>query len=399
MKEIFLLKEGEIALKGLNRSSFEDALIKNIKRSLKDLGEFSYRRSQSTIVVEPTGNCDLQQAEERLGATFGISAFSKAAVAPKDFGEICALARTYLQPDLQSAKTFKVEAKRSDKRFCMTSPQICEKLGEQLLEAFPHLNVDVHKPDRIVRVEIRDKNAYLYSNRKKGAGGIPVGCGGEGMLLISGGIDSPVAGWMMAKRGLRLHGVHFVSPPYTSDRALQKVKTLVSIVARFSGAVPFHCVPFTSLQEAIKQHCPEEFFTIIMRRMMMRIAQMLCAEQNQVAHGHLQALITGESLGQVASQTLGAMVCTDAVCEMPVLRPQIGMDKEEIVSIARKINTFETSILPYEDCCTVFTPRHPKTRPRLKDIEKAESRFCFRPMIEQAVKDTEFSMIHPDWML
>lgn len=397
MKEIFLIKEGEIALKGLNRTSFEELLIKNLRVRLKSLGEFQYHRAQSTITVEPAKGIDPQTVEERISTVYGIAAFSRAAAVPKDFDIIAQTCLSYIKEELLSAKTFKVFAKRSDKHFPKKSPEICAELGGFLLEHFPHLSVDVHNPDVTVIVEIRDTEAYLYARRIQGAGGIPVGSSGEGMLLLSGGIDSPVAGAMMAKRGMRIQAVHFVSPPYTSDRALKKVEELGEIMAKFCGPIPFHCVPFTKIQEQIKQCCPEELFTIIMRRMMMRIAQKLVIQQNEGGRRNLQALITGESLGQVASQTIGAMVCTDAVCDIPVLRPQVGLDKNEIVKRAREIGTFETSILPYEDCCTVFTPKHPKTRPQLSVVEDAETAFDFEPLLQEAVKQTRFSMLYPNW--
>ena len=388
MKEIILLKEGEIALKGLNRGTFEDILVKNVRHRIASLGKFEFKRAQSTIYVRPLDEeIDLDEVCQRVGKVFGISAYARAAVVSKDFSLIRDKAVKYLADDLHAAATFKVEAKRSDKHFPMKSPEITRELGGALLEAFPHLKVDVHNPDVTVLVEIREVAAYVYANKYPGAGGIPVGSSGKAMLLVSGGIDSPVAGYMMAKRGLQLHAVHFVSPPYTSDRARQKVETLCEEMANYCGDITFHCVPFTEIQEALKEHCPEELFTILMRRLMMKIAQRLCAQQD------IHALITGESVGQVASQTLGAIACTDAVCELPVFRPVIGMDKNEIIEIARRIGTFETSILPYEDCCTVFTPRHPRTRPKLEFVEQAEAGFDFEPLIQKAVENTELKTI------
>lgn len=398
MKEVFLIKEGEIALKGLNRSDFEELLIKNMRSKLKPLGKFKFTRAQSTITIEPECQVDMEEAEERLSTVYGIAVFSRAAALPKDLDVIFKTSLSYIKDELLSAKTFKVLAKRSDKKFPKKSPEICAELGEFLLNNMPHLSVDVHNPDVTVMVEIRDCYSYLYARRIKGAGGMPVGCSGEGMLLLSGGIDSPVAGTMMAKRGMKIHAIHFVSPPYTSERALEKVKNLGEIMAKFCGPIPFHCVPFTKIQEQIKHNCPEELFTIIMRRMMMKIAQTIVTEQNEKECRNIQALITGESLGQVASQTLGALVCTDAVCQIPVLRPQIGLDKNEIVEIAHKIGTFETSILPYEDCCTVFTPKRPKTRPTIAEVEKAENAFDFKPLLEEAVKNTSFSILFPNWL-
>ena len=388
MKKVILIKNGELVLKGLNRSTFEDMLVKNLKRRLSPLGEFTFIKSQSTIIAEPLDeNVDFDEAVERVGRVFGIVGFSVAGVSEKDIGKIKEDTLEMLADELRQAKTFKVNAKRSDKKFALTSPEICREVGGFLLSKIPSLTVDVHNPDIIVTVEVRDKNVFIHGNQLKGAGGMPVGSSGRAALLISGGIDSPVAGYMMAKRGLTLDAIHFAAEPYTSKRAEMKVRQLASIVARYSGRINFMVVPFTEIQEAIKDNCPEELFTIIMRRMMMRIALRLAEKDN------CKALITGESLGQVASQTIGALACTDAVCTMPVFRPLIGMDKEEIVTIARKIDTFETSLLPYEDCCTVFTPKHPRTRPELEYIEKAEAAFDFAPLIEKAITDTRYQSV------
>ncbi len=366
MKEIILIKDGELALKGLNRSSFEAMLMKNIRWRIKPFGAFELKQSQSTITVNPLDdNADLDSAADEISRVFGIAGFSRAAVAEKDINDILDIAPVYLKDQLNEAKTFKVEAKRSDKKFPLTSPEISAMVGERLLESFPHLSVQVKDPDIKVVVEIRDR-AYIRGNQQKGAGGMPVGSSGRGMLLISGGIDSPVAAYMMAKRGIELVGIHFASPPYTSLRSEEKVHDLLAKVARYSGRIWLNTVPFTEIQEAIRENCPEEYFTIIMRRFMMRIACMLA--DNSDCH----ALITGESVAQVASQTMLALGCTDAVATYPVFRPCIGMDKEEIIKISRMIETFDISIQPFEDCCTVFTPKHPKTRPQLKDVEEAE---------------------------
>ena len=358
MKELVLVKYGEMALKGLNKKTFEDMLIKNIKRRLKPLGHFQMTSAQSTTLC-------------------------RACVCEKDFEDICAKSYEYLDTVLSCAKTFKVNAKRSDKAFPMKSPEICAELGGKLLDRFPNLSVDVKNPEVTVTVEIRDENAFVHAENIKGAGGLPVGSSGKALLLLSGGIDSPVAGYMMAKRGVHIAAIHYVSPPYTSDRAQLKVEQLCQKLTDYCGGIAFYCVPFTELQEAIKDHCPEEFFTIIMRRLMMEIAQRIAAKDNCLA------LITGESVGQVASQTMAAIACTDAVCRIPVFRPCVGMDKTEIIDIARKIDTFDTSVLPYEDCCTVFTPRHPKVRPVLSDVEKAQNSFDFEPLIQKAVEGTE----------
>lgn len=384
MKEIVLVKFGEMVLKGLNKKTFEDMLRKNIKRRLRGLGRFELTTMQSTTYITPLDDgCDLDAVVDRVKKIFGIAALCRACVCEKNFDDITAKAVEYLEAVLSGARTFKVNAKRSDKAFPMKSPEICAELGGILLEKFPHLIVDVKEPEITVTVEVRDTNAYIHAENIKGAGGLPVGSSGKALLLLSGGIDSPVAGWMMAKRGVHIAAIHYVSPPYTSDRAQLKVEQLCEKLTDYCGGIAFFCVPFTEIQEAIKDNCPEEYFTIIMRRLMMEIAQRIAEKDNCLA------LITGESVGQVASQTMAAMACTDAVCRIPVFRPCVGMDKTEIIEIARKIDTFETSIEPYEDCCTVFTPRHPKVRPRLEDIENAQNAFDFEPLIQKAVDGTE----------
>ena len=388
MKEVILIKDGELALKGLNRSVFEDKMISTVKRRLKKYGEFTVAKSQSTVYIEPGNeNFDFQGALEATSRIFGIAAYSRAGVCEKDMDVILSAAPEYLRENLSRVKTFKVEAKRADKKFPFTSPQICEQLGGKLLETYPHLSVDVHSPDEIITVEIREKGAYIRGNQLKGAGGLPTGTSGKAAVLISGGIDSPVAAYLMAKRGLTLFAIHFASPPYTSIRAQEKVKTLLSRVARYSGRITLAVVPFTEIQEEIGKHCPEDYFTLVMRRMMMRIASRVAAENGCLG------LITGESLGQVASQTLHAIGATDSVSSLPVLRPLIGSDKEEIVVISKKIDAFETSILPYEDCCTVFTPRHPHTRPKPGQCEAAEKNLDIEPLIERAISGIEYSVI------
>lgn len=383
MKEIILTKYGEIALKGDNRSTFEDMLVKNIKRRLKKIGKFEYWRRQSTIYIEPLEDSDIEAALESLKNVFGIGAIQRCAVFEKDFEVVAANVGEYLKPALENAKTFKVEAKRSDKSFPLKSPDIQQKLGDVVLDNFPHLGVDVHNPEVTVRLEIRDNGAYLSAQRIVGAGGMPVGSSGKALLMLSGGIDSPVAGYMMAKRGLVVDCIHYVSPPYTSDRARLKVEKLCEEMTEFCGNIIFYCVPFTEIQEAIRDNCPEEYFTVIMRRLMVKIANKVCKRDK---YG---AIITGESLAQVASQTLSAIGCTNAAAEFPVFRPVIGMDKIEITEISRKIGTYETSILPYEDCCTVFSPKHPRTKPTLEEIIAAESSFDFDKMIDEAVEKTE----------
>lgn len=388
MEEILLVKVGELALKGLNRRTFEDILVKNIKRRLRLLGRFEIKTAQSTIYITPDDeNIDLDEAQRLLETVFGIAAFSRACVAKKDMDDILEKAEKYLEDELSLCKSFKVEAKRSDKKFPLTSPQICAALGERLLNAYDNLHVDVHNPDITVTVEVRDFGAYIRGASIKGAGGIPVGTGGKAAILISGGIDSPVAAYMMAKRGIELTAVHFASPPYTSERAEQKVKELLEIVSAYSGRMTMYTVPFTEIQEQIQKNCPEELFTIIMRRFMMEIAEKVAKDNG------CTALITGESLGQVASQTIHAIAVTDEACSMPVFRPLIGMDKEEIIVISRKIGTFETSIQPYEDCCTVFTPKHPRTRPILKYVKQAQEKLNCDKLIENAVNNLKITKI------
>ena len=364
-----------------------DILVKNIKRRLRYCGKFQYMRKQSTIYIEPVGECDLGEVIEKLKVIFGIGAIQRCAVFEKDFEQIKSQGVPYLENALKNAKTFKVDAKRSDKSFPMKTPDIQMELGGAILEAYPHLSVDVHEPEVTVMCEIRDKGAYVSAERIIGAGGMPVGSSGKALLLLSGGIDSPVAGYMMAKRGLIVDGIHFVSPPYTSERALMKVETLCEKLTSYCGDVRFYCVPFTEIQEALRDNCPEEYFTIIMRRLMVKIANII-AQRNEYG-----ALVTGESVGQVASQTLPALAATDGVCTMPVMRPLIGMDKEEIITVSKKIDAFETSILPYEDCCTVFTPKHPHTRPKPGQCEAAEKNLDIEGLIKKAVEGTEFSYI------
>lgn len=388
MKEIILLKEGELALKGLNRVNFEDKLIKNIKFRFRDLGKFTFTRSQSAVAIEAVNEeVDFEEAVERLKKVFGIVAFSRAAIAEKDIESIKATAKEYLHEQIMSAKTFKVEAKRSDKKFPMTSPEISREVGAHILRNYPHIKVDVHNPDLKITVEIRER-AYVRGNQIKGIGGMPVGSAGKAAVLMSGGIDSPVAAYMMAKRGVQLTAIHFAAPPYTSMKAEMKVRDLVKKVSEYAGRIYFAVVPFTEIQEKIKDECPEDLFTLIMRRLMMEIATRI-AEKDEC-----HALITGESLGQVASQTLLALGVTDEATPLPVFRPCIGMDKQEIISIARQIDTFETSILPYEDCCTVFTPKHPRTRPTLEQVKEAQALVDWEELIEKAIAETRYEPIN-----
>lgn len=389
MKEIILIKLGEMVLKGLNRRTFEDVLIKNIKYRLHGLGKFEIKIAQSTIYITPLSeDTDLDDVCERIGEVFGIVTFSRACVCEKDLDDILRKAPVYAEEYLEGARTFKVESKRSDKRFPYKSPEISAQVGGKLLERCPHLKVDVKNPDVTVTVEVRDFGAYIRCGTIRGQGGMPVGTSGLATVLISGGIDSPVAAYMMAKRGLKLNAVHFESPPYTSERARIKVEKLLRQVSRYAGAIEMHTVPLTKIQETIRDRCPEELFTILLRRVMMKISSRIA---DATGSG---ALITGESLGQVASQTMYALGCTDAAADKLVFRPLIGMDKQEIINISRAIGTFETSIEPYEDCCTVFTPKHPRTKPVLRFVEQAEREAQLDEMIEQAIADTTVQLIH-----
>ena len=391
MNEIILVKDGELTLKGLNRRTFEDTLSATITRRLKPYGNFKQKRAQSTLYIEPqNNNCDLEGAMDTVGKIFGIAGYTRALVCEKNFDTICQSTTEYLKEELEQGISFKVEAKRADKHFPMKSPEICMELGGYILEKFPQCRVDVHNPQLTVYVEIRDFGAYIHKPQLKGAGGLPVGTAGRAAVLISGGIDSPVAAYTMAKRGLVLDAIHFASPPYTSARAEEKVITLLSKVAKYSGIIKLAIVPFTEIQEQIKDNCKEDYFTLIMRRFMMRIAQKIAA-----ANGSL-ALITGESLGQVASQTLPAIASTDEVCTMPVFRPLIGSDKDEIVAISKKIDAFETSILPYEDCCTVFTPPHPHTKPKPGQCAEVESVLPIDELINKALSGVRYMLIGPE---
>ena len=388
MREIMLLKQGEMVLKGLNRRGFEEKLMGNAKRRLRKYGAFKVYTRQSATYVEPQDeSCDFEGAWQAMGKLFGVAGLCRARACPKDKDAIVACAKEYLGDKLRAAKSFKVESKRADKTFPMTSIQLSQYVGGELHDAFPHLIVDVHHPELTVHVEVRDYEAFVHADAEEGAGGLPVGMGGRALSLLSGGIDSPVASWMIAKRGVIVDMIHYYSYPYTSPEAKEKVLDLARLLVPYIGKTCVHVVPFTRIQEELRRSCPEELFTILMRRFMMRIACAV-AEKNGI-----QVLVTGESVGQVASQTLEAMACTNAVCTLPVLRPVVGMDKEEIVRIARKIGTFETSILPYEDCCTVFTPKHPKTRPQVADLEEAEQALDVGALVAEAVAGIERVML------
>ena len=387
MKEVLLLKCGEIVLKGLNRKTFEDKLVNNIKRRLKHVAPCEVNMRQSVMYVwieEESGADAIMEAVKKI---FGIALICRAAVCDKTLEAMQETAETYLADRIAEAKSFKVETKRGDKRFPMTSIQVSQEVGGNLADKYENLKPDMHTPELTIHLEIRDQHAFVHAGPEPGAGGMPVGTNGRAAMLLSGGIDSPVAGYMMSKRGLELVAIHFFSYPYTSERAKEKVIELAEIMTAYTGRMPLLVVPFTKIQEAIRDNCHEELFTLIMRRFMMRIAEKLAVREG------CGGLITGESLGQVASQTMPAMAVTGAVCSLPVFRPVIGMDKEEIVQIARKIGTFETSILPYEDCCTVFTPKHPNTKPKMPKILEAESHLDVDALVEEAVSGTE--VIYP----
>ena len=392
MKEAILIKEGEIFLKGLNKKKFESILIKNIKSKIKNLGYFEVLKEQSTISIIPKEKIDLDLVLEKISKTFGISLFSKALIVEKDFEKIKEYCIKYLEKSLNKSKTFKVFAKRSDKNFPLSSQSICCKLGEFILSKFCNLNVNLTNPELSIHIEIRDSFSYIYSKTFKGAGGIPIKSAGNALVLLSGGIDSPVAAWMMAKRGLFFKAIHFVSPPYTGARALKKVEDLILILNEWVEKIPLFIVNTTKLQEEIKKNCPENLLTIILRRCMIKISEKIAIEQQNKGYEEIKALVTGESLSQVASQTLSALQCTNAASSLPIFRLLIGMDKEEIVSIAQKIGTFNTSILPYEDCCSLFSPKHPKTNPKLFEIEKAEQNLNLEELTNFCVQNKELKI-------
>lgn len=391
MKEVLLCKYGELILKGANRSYFENMLLKELKTRVKRAGNCDVSAAQSTIYIEPKDDrFDMELAIEYAKKVFGIASIDRACVVDKDINAIKAAAKEYLPQFLIGAASFKADARRSDKTFSMKSPELMREVGGAVLEACPRLKVDVHNPDITVRVEIREKGAYLHAGQIKGAGGMPLGSSGKALLLLSGGIDSPVAGYMIAKRGVTLEALHFESFPYTSERAKEKVLELARLLCEYTTHIKVHVISLTKIQEELQRSCNEDYFTILLRRYMMALAERVARRNN------CHALITGESLAQVASQTMKAIEATDAVVNMPVYRPCIGLDKEEIVTIARKIGTFETSILPYEDCCTVFTPRHPKTRPELEAVIKEEEKLNFAALCDEAYETLDTINIRLD---
>lgn len=381
MKEILLCKYGEIVLKGANKRFFEDQLCRELRQRSRKYGNFEISRAQSTIYVEPQDDfADMDGMFDAAMKTFGLAAIARAAVCEKNLEDIKHVTREYIPQFLEGKKSFKVEGKRSDKTFELNSMQLAEILGGEILDiTHGKIKVDVHKPDIVVKVEVREHGAYVHAGQFRAAGGLPVGSGGHGMLLLSGGIDSPVAGYMMAKRGLRVEAVHFESFPYTSEMARDKVIRLARTIAAYTGDVYVHVVSLTHIQEELVKHCEEDYFTLLLRRYMMTIASRIAKDHDS------KCLITGESLGQVASQTMEAIAVTDNAATIPVLRPCIGLDKEEIVEISRKIGTFDISIEPYEDCCTVFTPKHPRTKPVLEKVLVQEQKLDFEALVEEAI--------------
>ena len=389
-KETLLLKLGEVVLKGLNRRTFEDRLLATVSRRMRRYGNFQTYLRQSTVYVEPLNDeCDMDAAFDAAQKIFGIARVARAIPCEREPDAITRAAAAYLRDEFAKARTFKVETKRADKQYPLNSIQVSQEVGGRLAETFPDVRAEMKNPDLTVYVEIREKAAYVHTPSVLGAGGLPVGTGGRALSLLSGGLDSPVASWMIARRGVELELIHFVSPPYTSPQAQEKVVQLAQILTASCGRMKLHIVPFTRIQEEIRRHCPEAYFTLIMRRFMMRLSE-LVAKQSGVT-----AIVTGESLGQVASQTMKALAVTESVVSSPVLRPLIGMDKVDIIHMSRKIGTYDTSILPYEDCCTVFTPRHPATRPTLEEVEAAEAALDVETLCAEAFAGVTWQWVKP----
>ncbi len=379
MYKAFLIKYAEIGIKGKNRYIFENALRDQIKNSIKDLGEYIVTKEQGRLYIECPEVYDYEETVEALQRVFGIAQICPVLIIDTiEWEPLKQAVGDYVETRYQDKSfTFKMEAKRSDKKYPLTSPEICAEMGEYLLHRFPEMKVDVHTPSVRIMVEVRNKS-YVYSEVIPGPGGMPVGSNGKAMLLLSGGIDSPVAGYMISKRGVTIDAVYFHAPPYTSERAKQKVVDLAKIISRYTGPIKLHVINFTEIQLYIYEKCPHEELTIIMRRYMMRIAQKIAEDTGSLG------LITGESIGQVASQTLQGLAATNEVCTMPVYRPLIAYDKQDIVDIAERINTYETSILPFEDCCTIFVAKHPVTKPNLKVIRHSER--CLEEKIDEMVQ-------------
>ena len=394
IREVILCKFGEVVLKGANRQTFESQLIKELRRRASPHGVFKISFKQSTVYVEPQDEfCDMDGMYEAAKKVFGIVGVNRAAVCEKNMDSIMAIAREYLPEKLAGKRTFKVDAKRSDKRFPLKSPEISREIGGVILSTVRGIKVDVHNPDVVVTVEVRDDNAFIRAGQEPGAGGLPLRSAGRGLLLLSGGIDSPVAGCMMAKRGLEIEALHFESFPYTSERAKEKVMQLAQEMCEFCSKIHVHVISLTHIQEELRDNCQEDYFTILLRIFMMRLSER-CAREYKC-----HALITGESLGQVASQTLRAIEVTDSVVNLPVFRPCIGMDKNEIIIQARHYGTFDTSILPFEDCCTVFTPRHPKTQPKIDEVMRELEKVDVEALLDEAYATmyTETKLIYPNY--
>ena len=393
MVRAFLIKYAEIGIKGKNRYLFEDALIKQIKYALKDAAAFDVTKQQGRIYVHMLGSYDYDEVVAALTRVFGIVAICPVVICDDpSWDNLTKVVGDYIDEAYEDKHfTFKVDSRRADKRYPKKSMEINADIGEYLLERFPEMSVDVHKPDVMLNIEVREKT-YIYSKSIKGPGGMPVGTNGKAMLLLSGGIDSPVAGYMIAKRGVTIDATYFHAPPYTSERAKQKVVDLARIVARYAGPIRLNIINFTDIQLAIYEKCPHDELTIIMRRYMMRIAEQIAREDGALG------LITGESIGQVASQTLQSLAATNAVCTMPVFRPVIGFDKNDIVEISEQIGAFETSIQPYEDCCTIFVAKHPVTKPNIRVIERSEHHLAdiIDGMMEEAVRDREVILCESD---
>ena len=388
MKEVILVKYGEIVLKGLNRSFFNSKLESRVRRALKSVqGEFYFDYAQSTLCLTPSDDADVDLAYEKVKKVFGIATVCRGIACEKDMDDIAKHLAENVNELLGDAKTFKCEAKRSDKKFALKSPEICDFCGGIVLENRPDMKVDVMNPDRVITIEIRDRQAFIHGNGEKGAGGVPVGSSGRAMLMLSGGIDSPVAGHMIAKRGAAIDAVYFETPPYTGEAAAEKVRTLAEKLTEYCGEIYLHSISLTEIQETLVSTCKEKLFTLLLRRFMVR-----CASKLGEKYG-AGCIITGESLGQVASQTMQSIAVTDAVATLPILRPCIGLDKDEIVVRAREIGTFETSILPYEDCCTVFTPKHPDTRPDMAEILEEEAKLDVDALVERAMATDRYERL------
>ncbi len=389
MKELLIVKYGEVMLKGNNRPQFVKALIRNIKAALQGTGDYRIRKGQSMLYIEPNGDFDLDKAVERLREVFGVLVFHRALEVEKDLDAIQKQAAKYFAEQLNDSRSFKLETRRTDKHFPHRSQEVKNIVGRHIGESFPHLEVDVHNPDVTLYINIRKEWAYMYIDKERGPGGLPVGTGGKAVTLLSGGIDSPLAAWLIARRGVALDAVHFHSYPYTSERSKKKVISLAQQLARYTGKMTLYIFPFTEIQEAIADYCPQDQLTIIMRRMMMKAASRIATRTSS------QALVTGESIGQVASQTMESLTVTNAAVDLPVFRPLIGMDKEEIIDFTRQIGTYNISIQPYTDCCTIFVPRHPQTKPRLDKIKESENQVDFNSLIDKGMEHIEEIVIEP----